>query len=225
MSYAETQNYLAAAYSALHKDKEAVKLYQNILRILEKEMGKSSQPYRVVTSNLSQSYLKLDQLDESLKLAKEALKSYQQADPSGKACDNYILSIAFTYLNTKEYDAALEALEEVLAIRQEKFGEKHPQLSIAYINLADGHRRKGNYAEGEKAILNAIYANTPSLKKAPTMKEMPFMPRLLMKRHLAKKPEIMLFCTSLCMACSTKSFPSFHLWLLLKMATVPMTIF
>lgn len=172
MNYAETQNYLAGAYSALHKDKEAVELYQSILLILEKEMGKSSQPYKVVTSNLSQSYLKLDQLDQSLELAKAALKSCQQADPSGKACDNYTLSIAFTLMNMEEYDAALEALKEVLAIRQEKFGEKHPQLSIAYINLADGHRRKGNYAEGEKAILNAIYANTPALNKIPTMEEM-----------------------------------------------------
>jgi CHAT domain-containing protein len=172
LNYAETQNYLAAAYSALHKDEKAINLYLSILDILEKEMGINSQPYRVVSGNLSQSYLKLGQLDQAINLAKNALAICRQTDPSGKSCDNDLLQIAFTYMNMEEYDLALDALKEVVEIRQEAYGPQHPQVSIAHINLADGYRRKGQYKEGETAILNAIYANTPSLEKAPSMKEM-----------------------------------------------------
>ncbi|AKJ38581.1 tetratricopeptide repeat protein [Methanosarcina barkeri] len=165
---------LAYLNEDLGRYNEAISYYQQVLEIYEKNMGKrilennalvvDDHAIAMVTSDLANSYMAIDEYEKALTLQKNALKLVQNKvgeDPLYIALIQQNMAMSYQYLG--QYDEALELGQEALNAREALLGEDDLEVAITAGNVAVIHQQLGNYEEAFALAQRAFNINEKKL--------------------------------------------------------------
>ena len=151
-----TMNMLGSTYNGLGKQKQAELLYEEILQIVESEMGGKHSLLPYIKGNLAVSYLKQGRYDEAEQIYKELIRVDEDAEDFTGINPGLYKSLGYTYKEQGRYEEAERLLEEALKAIRLKLGDKHPQILPYMLNLAQVHIEQEHNKEAEKLLLEAI---------------------------------------------------------------------
>ncbi len=143
-------NNIALVYQGIGKYKEAIKQYQNIIKIEEETYGEDFLDTAVTYSNLGISYCDIGEFDKSLECYEKALKIYEN-NPSQNVLDAALAynNIGLLFYNKGEYPKALEYYQKATGIYEKENIYEHPSVALTYNNIGMLYSAIADY---EKAI-------------------------------------------------------------------------
>jgi len=149
-------NALAMMDDAMGQLANAVSEYRRALKAAEESSGKASSNYALVLGNLGTVYAEMGQNARGEKLVREALAFYVTATPRDElrvaAMQNCLAEVLLVRRKYGEAEGLLIGARAVL--------EKHPEdptdLGVALNNLGALRVYKGEYAEGERLLMQAL---------------------------------------------------------------------
>lgn len=128
-------------------------------------------------------YLKMGDKDQALSYLNNA-KELPFEDPQLFGQINSLLASVFA--QKKEYEKALEYLEQSLKLMQIELGEHHPDVSSTYFQIANLYRSQGKLKEADWCFKKAMAielrnTNSPLLKALPNNFIIPLLQRFYKK--------------------------------------------
>ena len=151
----DVKNMLGVAYYCLGKNEKAELLYDEILQIVENELGGKHSLLPHIKHNLALSYLAQNQYDESEQLIKETIRMAEASEDFVGTTSAFKRSLGVTYRKQRRYDEAEKFLTEALKAIRLQLGSEHPQVVPYMLNLAQLHRDQERYDDAEKLLLEA----------------------------------------------------------------------
>ena len=158
VDYINALNKLAAIYSALHFDEKAKGMYMDMLKKIESIEDAPPRLHSDILCNLAIAHTKLRENLEAEKLYKSALSKCKQID--GEDCSEFENALAIFYIGVGKYELAEKIF---LALKQrytDRYGAKHPDIALVYINLADVYGRAERFEEAYEAIGLSLFSNS-----------------------------------------------------------------
>jgi len=137
---------LALRYAG--KYQEAFPLYQNVLEIREKVLGKQHKDYAESLNNLAELYQEQGQYEKAFQLYQEALKIREQV--LGKQHPDYAESLnnlALLHKEQGQYEQALPWYQKALDIFGQVLGKQHPYYITTLGNLGNLYSAQGEYEQ------------------------------------------------------------------------------
>jgi pentatricopeptide repeat protein len=155
-------NNLAAAYTDAGRTQEALKLYEETVRLKKAKLGPDHPDTLLSMGNLANSYHDAGRTEEALKLLEETLR-LRKAKLGSDHPDtlNSANSLAAAYAQAGRTEEALKLFEETLRLRKAKLGPDHPDTLASMNNLAFASADAGRTQEALK-----LYKETLRLQKA-----------------------------------------------------------
>ncbi|HNJ42644.1 MAG TPA: tetratricopeptide repeat protein, partial [Acidobacteriota bacterium] len=150
-------NNLALLYKAKGEFDKAVGTSQRSIAIVEKVFGPNHLEVAMSYNILGETYRTQNKLAPAETTFQTALSRMQKAETPNKSGEATILNnLALTIYGKGDYLKAVELLKEVVANHKETSGEKHPLYAIGLLNLAEGYRKIGRFAEMEPLMKQAL---------------------------------------------------------------------
>jgi tetratricopeptide (TPR) repeat protein len=150
LSSAISLNNIATLYKDCADYKNALRLFERIIAIREKALGKEHPDAAATYNNIAEVYDNQGEYDKALEWHEKALaireKALGKEHPDTATTYN---NIALVCDNQGEYNKALEWHEKALAISEKALGKEHPSTATTYNNIAGVYNDQGEY---EKAL-------------------------------------------------------------------------
>jgi serine/threonine protein kinase/Flp pilus assembly protein TadD len=150
------KNMLGAAYLGLGKHKQAELLYDEILQIVQSELGGEHPILPWFKKNLAVSYLNQGRYVEAEQGFKELIRMKIDTEDLGPADFNLKMLLGVTYKEQGRYGEAEKLLKDALKEIRMQLGDKHPQILPYMLSLSQLHIEQERYEEAEKLLLEAI---------------------------------------------------------------------
>ena len=149
-------NCLARVYDKQGKFAESGPLYQRVLEIDEKVLGKEHKAIITDLGNLAISHIRQKKYKEAEELFNKAIaldeKLYGKEHPKTAADISYLVLLYDIQGNTAE---AIKQCERALAINEKALGENHPIVASNLQSLALLNSRQGKFETAEKLLVRA----------------------------------------------------------------------
>ena len=142
-------------YAGMYKSAE--RIYEEVKRNCEGELGKRHPDTAVSYNNLAGVYASQGRYEEAEELYRKALKIREEI--LGERHPNTAVSynnLASVYGREGRYEEAEELYRRALKIREEILGERHPNTADSYNNLAGVYDSQGKYEEAEELYRRAL---------------------------------------------------------------------
>jgi serine/threonine protein kinase/tetratricopeptide (TPR) repeat protein len=139
---------LAKAYHAVDKLPEAIRLYEQVKRAREKELGADHLDTVNTLVNLAGAYRNDGKAALAVRLleqVKEILKR-KKLQPDHPDTLTTLHSLAVAYLAASKWTEAIRLLEQIKDIREKELGADHPDTLKTLTNLAAAYQRDGKVA-------------------------------------------------------------------------------
>jgi len=137
---------LANTYGALQRYDEADKTNDRIISIFTNRLGANNQNVGQAYLNASDDAFHLEKQDKAADYAKRALDIIQKAvGPDHPDVIKPLNSVARAAVMHEAYDEALPYLTRSLDIATKRLGPTNSQTLLAYVNLAEVQKLKGNW--------------------------------------------------------------------------------
>ncbi|MFC1633217.1 tetratricopeptide repeat protein [Planctomycetota bacterium] len=147
----DVMNMLGAAYLGLGEDKQAELLYDEILQIVQSELGGQHSLLSYIKHNHAVSYLKQGRYDEAARVFEKMLTGTELPNASGVK-----KSLGVTYWEQGRYDEAERLLDEALEAIRLQLGDKHPIIPEFTLCLAQLHIEQERYEEAEDLLREGL---------------------------------------------------------------------
>lgn len=132
-------NNIGLCYYYLNKPEEAIKNYEEAIRINELSYGESHETTAYLYNNLGAAYSEANELEEAIAQHKRALQIYEAVYPNHLNLDLALthVDLAETYLMLGDADATMNQLDKAFAIYNKMLPENAHQLLFPYSTLAN----------------------------------------------------------------------------------------
>ena len=188
-------NCLAQVYEKQGKYSEAEPLYQRVLAIDEKVLGKDHGAIINDLDNLAVTYIKQKKYKEAEELFTKAValdeKTYGKDHPKTAADLSYLVLLYDIEGNPKK---AEEYARRALSINEKAFGADHPLVASNYHSLALLSSRQGKHEEAEKLLIKAqdIWRKTSAIndpKLAASLKNTAMLQKVFEAQFIEGEPD------------------------------------
>ena len=150
-------NNLASLYKARQEFDKAVGAAQRSIAIIEQVVGLNHSQVAMGYNTLGEIYRVQNKFNLAETTFQTALSRMRQAETPNKEGETTILNnLALTLYAKGDYIKAVELLKEVVTKGKEILGERHPLYADGLLNLAEGYRKIGRFAEMEPLIKQAL---------------------------------------------------------------------
>ncbi len=147
----------ANQYNSEQNYPEAVKLYQESIRLAETAFGKQDPNYVSLITNLANVYQKSGSFINAEKLYQNALESWEKiVGPNHPKVASTLNLQAILYYSQGKFAQALPLMQRALAIRKKAFGTSHPDVAETLNNLAALYSSLGDYQNAEALYKEAL---------------------------------------------------------------------
>ncbi|MBI4752569.1 MAG: CHAT domain-containing protein, partial [Acidobacteria bacterium] len=127
------------------------------IAIIEKVVGLNHPQVAMGYNTLGEIYRVQNKFAQAETTFQTALSRMEKAETPNKQGEATILNnFALTIYAKGDYIKAVEMLKDVVAKRKETVGEKHPLYATGLLNLAEGYRKIGRFAEMEPLMKEAL---------------------------------------------------------------------
>ena len=142
-------------YAGMYKSAE--RIYEEIKRNCEGELGERHPDTAVSYNNLAYVYDSQGRYKEAEELYRKALRIREEilGERHPDTANSYN-NLAGVYDRAGKYEEAEELYRKALKIREEIQGERHPGTAVSYHNLAYVYARQGRYEEAEELYIKAL---------------------------------------------------------------------
>ncbi|TAF31829.1 MAG: tetratricopeptide repeat protein, partial [Cytophagales bacterium] len=144
LNYSSLMDNLAIIYTMEGNYVEAKQLYEKSLEIIKELFGVQSYHYLTTYKNTADLYFQMGLYAKAEKMYQGGMTSFKNQK---NTYDYYVYAenLSNLYCAVDQYDKAKELQEEVLSVRRETVGEKHPQYNISLEKMGILHSKMGNY--------------------------------------------------------------------------------
>lgn len=160
---AEGINNLAAVKYELGKYEDSLALHQRSVKMMETNLGPTSQSAATAQGNLAGVYERLGQnaLAESLYLKSvKSLEAYRSKSPA--VLGNALANLANVYLAQGEMSRAVPLVQRAVLLKEQQYGPDHFEVARTLNNLGTIYQTMGQYDKAEQTLqrtLNILLAS------------------------------------------------------------------
>ena len=152
---------LSTTLNSAGRSSEAIKYCLQGLEIDIAKSGEWSLEAGIIYNNLSQMYMRTDELQKAAELGEKALRVSQMFE--GLPVGTMYLNLSQVYLQLRQLQKAEEYARKGYDLQLPLLGEKHPIVGTALNNLALVLLRMGRLAEAEQYMVQCIGVLTATL--------------------------------------------------------------
>ena len=148
-----TTNNLAAAYHALDRRQDAIRLREEVLAARRRLLPADDPDILIAANNLAVSYHAARRYPDAIDLCEKVLTGRDPDEDGPLAVRSTLAAVLF---ESGKADDALRMRTDLLAACRRRHPADHPDTARALVNLAASHHAFGNYPEATKSREEAL---------------------------------------------------------------------
>ncbi len=160
ITYVSALNDLARAHQKLGHYAVSVKMFQQVVNALQKNIPGNDPRLLQAKNNLADAYFRLTRYDEAEQLYKQTLDVMTKQLPAGHpAIIEVTTRLGTVYASQSRYDDAERLLNQALNSAEQAGLSNSPQVAVTLNNLTKIYEDQGRFAEAEEALKRALKIN------------------------------------------------------------------
>lgn len=152
----ENLNEIGYIYMNTDKVEEGIEYTKRALEIYIAELGEKNSNVVVILNNIAFGYSKLDNVKMQKEYYLKALEILNSIDNNKRTVAVIEGNLGVLYEREKKYFEALKHQEKALDIRQELYGDIHPDVALSLKEISSVFIELGRFEDAERNILQAL---------------------------------------------------------------------